>query len=265
MKLQQVSIILVLIGITALINAMVTQQLYDASFVTGWILVTLGISIGLIIVMHRYHETTNPSTLSRYHNTHLIIGWVMLYVYFLHTAFKYPNGLLEQIIAALFLIICISGICGLIISHFNKQTPSDLDNHPSPEKLPSYRKTLSKEAENIIIRLTETCGDTLFSEFYDTHLYRYFYTVPRFPINVFGHQKKPKRLLKEIQQLTKLMPQYHNDLSELRELINNKCTVEYHSAWHGIFSTWFYIHKYTSMLLIVFILVHIILVHIFTG
>lgn len=262
---QFVTIILIIALITLSVK-LYALQLRDVSFLTGWILVILGSTISLLFIGRRYHDSPGPSAQRFYHVSHLILGWVMLYAFLLHIEFKLPAGLLEWMLAFMFMIICVSGIVGLIIHFFSRRsTAVHTDSQISSDKLPSYRKELRVEAENIVISSTESNGSKQLAEFYSDNLHDYFNSIPGLLTTLFGQRRTFENLLKKIQQRSKLLPEDQHRLDELRELIHKKSAVEHQHAWHTFFSSWLAIHKYITYSLVVFIVLHIILVYVFVS
>ena len=178
----------------------------------------------------------------------------------MHINFQLPTGLLEWIVTVLFMIICVTGISGLLIERAHRRVGAVVEN-----TMPIFRKQCFDQAHEIVLAATQHQGDTQFADFYSEHVEDYFKTVRPWTKTVFGRQRSLAKLLKLIQQHSKTLSEHQHSLDQLRELIHKKSAVEYQHALQSFFSSWLLVHKYTTYALMVFVLLHIILVHVFTG
>jgi len=262
--LKQFAIIIALIALVLLGCELWTLQLRDLSFLTGWILVAIGSIIALLLIIR--HHGSSPTLKHFYHSAHLVLGWTMLYVFLLHIEFQMPGGLIERIMATLFIIICLSGVCSILFHYLNsRQSLSNTLNTVPQNEIPLHRRRIAQEVATIVVNATEIKGDTQLADFYQHHLQPYFSAIPPKLATLFGQQKQHKILLQKLQKQTNLLPSYQNSLDEIRNLILKKSTLDYQSARDSFQSSWYLLHKYITYSILGFVALHILLVYVFSG
>lgn len=263
---KQIIIIVLLMALIVLGCELWTLQLRDVSFLTGWLLIILAGVIALLIVAHRYHHNVSSFMQKLYRTSHLVLGWVMLFVFLLHVEFKLPRGTLEWCMTGLFVLMCAAGIGELIYYYVNRRNSTwQTRDQLSPYQLRFYRKKLRDDAENVVILATESRGDAVLADYYTQYIQLYFNSVPKLFAVLLSQKTMLAKMMRSIQGEIKKAPEYRNSLNELRELIRKKSSIEYQYAWHSFFSSLLVIHRYLSYSLVGLIMLHIALVYVFTG
>lgn len=248
-------IIVLLVALFALGAEVYALQLRDVSFFTGWSLISFAAIMALGLIMQHARSSSSPSGRQFYRNLHLVLGWVMLCLFFLHIDFQIPTGLLEWIIAIMFSLICVSGIFGTMVE-------KRLSRQEGAQNMPQFRQTCLVEAQQIALKSAEQTGDDQLAQFYQNTIEPYFKHVPSLS---FSRQKQKRQILKVIQEQKQLSDEHRQSLTQLRALIQKKFKVEEQYATSSTISKWLIVHKSTTYALIVLVLLHIVLVHTFTG
>lgn len=247
--------IVLLVALFALGAEVYALQLRDVSFFTGWSLISLGAIIALALIMQHTRGSSSSTGQQFYRSMHLVLGWVMLCLFFLHIDFQLPTGLLDCTIATMFSFICVSGIFGALIEkRLNRQR--DVQN------MPQFRQACLVEAQQIALKSAELTGNSQLAEFHQSTIKPYFQHIP---LMGFARQRQLRQMLKAIQEQSQLLIDHRQSMTELRELIQKKFKVEDQHALNSRLSKWWVVHRFTTYALIVLVLLHIVLVHTFTG
>jgi len=243
-----------------------SMQLRDVSHLTGWLMVIVAVSVSLFLMLRSYAKTISPEVRRFYYNVHLVLGYLMLVIFAVHVGFNIPNGSLEWVISGLFLTMVLSGIMGVVVQGLLHRYPVGSAHQTlSPDQLPVYRAQLREDAEKIIYTATEEQGDTRLAEYYSDNI-RYYFNEWVPPIRtLYRHRKEVATLLGSVRFQGKECPQYQQSYAKFRELIQEKSRVEFEFAWDSVLFSWRIIHKVVAFSLVIFVILHIVLVLVFSG
>jgi len=239
-----------------LINYVMTVRLRAAATVSG--LVLLGLVLGLTLFNARKKLPFLPLLrASTWTQIHIYAGFLSVFLFGLHTAWRTPSGTFEVILAILFLAVAGSGFVGLAVS---RTIPSRLTIHGENllfERIPAMRVAVRREAEELVVRSVTANNSSTIADFYEAKLRSYF-VRPRF---IFSHLVGSRRPLLKLISEVDAMDRYLNAeekevMAQLAELIRTKENLDFQSCGQALLKGWLFVHIPLTYSLIVFAIVH---------
>ena len=197
---------------------------------------------------------------------HIYVGLLSILLFVCHTGIRLPNGPLETVMAALYACVAITGIIGLMLSRIIPSRLAVRGPEVLYERIPSFRRQLREQAKQLAVDSVQETNLTTLSDFYAKRLADYF----RGPRDYWRHLFQSSRPRHEIVSSLHSLDRYLNDqerriADKLEELIENKDTLDYHHAMQGTLKGWLFVHIPLTYVLLLFVAVHVWLVHAFFG
>lgn len=240
-------------------------RLWQPAFLTGWIL--FGGMLLLTLLNVRKKLPFLPVVPVRFWlQFHLYVGWFVLGVFLIHVDFQIPNGALELTIAILFAIVAVSGIIGIFISRSFAMRLTRRGEEVIYERIPIFTHQLREAADDLATNSVEKTGSTTIAEFYMNNLQTWF----RGPRDFIEHLFELNGRIFQIERSFADLSRYLNDdekeqLDELHALVRKKYDLDYSYTLQHTLKYWLFIHIPVTYALLIFSVVHIVLVHAFTG
>ncbi len=239
--------------------------LWEPAFVTGWIL--LGGMLILALLNTRKKLPFLPlAKVRNWVKLHVYLGWFVVGVFLIHIDFDIPNGWIETTMAVLFVVVALSGVIGAFLS---KSLPPRLTRRGEEvifERIPVFITQLREAADDLAVYSVEQTSSTSIADFYTEQLREWFMR----PRDYFEHLMELGGRRFALKQDFDSMERYLNDtekevLGELRALAEKKSDLDYHHALQMTLKGWLFIHIPATYALLALAVVHVILVHAFTG
>ncbi|MGJ8654324.1 MAG: hypothetical protein ACSHX8_13780 [Opitutaceae bacterium] len=183
---------------------------------------------------------------------HIYTGLFSLIVFAFHTQLAWPRGTIEIALAAIFLIVCLSGFIGLFISRWLPKRMQTTGPAITYEKIPQLKRALIQEIESDIAEAERETKSSTLSDFYLKKLRPFFDSAPGL-LYPFASHSKFRSLQNETENLTRYLDDteraYHkNILSSLEQ----KHRLDYMQSANRLLRVWLFIHiPFTFSLLIV--------------
>ena len=114
-RFRSISIVLLAILLIWTGHQAVRVALYQEQFLTGWILA----AVILVLVFYNIRKKISVlpiGSASTWLQMHIYLGLVSIFLFFLHTGWRFPSGWLESLLAFLFLGVSLSGVVGLYLN-----------------------------------------------------------------------------------------------------------------------------------------------------
>ena len=108
-RFRSISIVLLAILLIWTGHQAVRVALYQEQFLTGWILA----AVILVLVFYNIRKKISVlpiGSASTWLQMHIYLGLVSIFLFFLHTGWRFPSGWLESLLAFLFLGVSLSGV-----------------------------------------------------------------------------------------------------------------------------------------------------------
>lgn len=247
------------------ISETLAVRLWEPAFATGWILLAGMLILTLLNV--RKKAPFLPVVPVRYWlQFHIYIGWLTVGVFLIHIDFSVPNGALELTIAILFAVVALSGILGIVISRSFAKRLTRRGEELIYERIPMFRHQLREAADDLAAFSVEKTGSTSIAEFYMDRLQVWFRGPRDFIEHLFELNGRIFQLERDFDDVSR----YLNDdemeqLAELRALVRKKYDLDYSYTLQRTLKYWLFVHIPVTYALLVFAVVHVVLVHAFTG
>ncbi len=244
--------------------AALSLSLGDTAFVSGWMLLVMVLFLTIYNVRKKltYPPLVKSST---WLQVHVYVGLLSIVMFGLHIGLRIPNGVIEMTLAALYTGAAVSGVLGLALSRIIPGRLTGGGNEVLFERIPRYRRELQQRAEALVLQSVGR-GHVTLSDFYTRRLAAYFGG----PANAWGQLVFPARRVRRLQEELNTLGRYLDDqdrevLRELGELVAAKSDLDAHRAQQGVLKLWLFVHIPLTYTMLVFIAVHVVLVHAFAG
>ncbi len=240
-----------------------SHRLPNYAYLTGWVL--FGVMVLLTVYNARKKLPFLPLGKSEtWLQIHIYAGFFTVVLFAIHLNFHPPHGWFDATLAALFLIVSVSGVVGLFVTRVLPRRLLTRGGEVIYEKIPALRHALQSEAE--ALALGEKTLSPAIAEFYARRLAAFF-AGPR---NFWQHLFESRRALNDLVAALDDLRRFLNDservtLEKLTQLVRQKDGLDYHRALQSALKLWLFIHIPFTYSLMIFSLLHIVLVFAFSG
>ena len=235
----------------------------DPAILSGW--VTFAVMFFLMAFNARKRISMAPVVSARsWLVLHVVMGSALLPLFWLHTGRLWPSGVTEQIMAALYYLVSLSGIWGYFLSRIMPARLRNLDREVIFERIPQQLYEIRQVVQEKIRLAVESSGrDTLLRDYQES--LSWFFARPRFFMSHLTGSRRPAAWVSR--QNSALRPFLDDDeaqqFSQVLALMDEKNTVDAHFAMQWILKFWLFIHLPLAAALSVFVVWHVLLVHIY--
>lgn len=230
--------------------------LRPAEIYTGFVL--LGLVVALAFFNGRKKLPFLPLLkASSWLQFHIYAGWLSIFVFLLHTNFRLPSGMLETILAVLFVIVALSGVAGLVITRL---LPPAITRSGEPlvyERIARYQHALRCEVEDIVEAAERQSGSTAMGNFYADTLAPYFQTRSSVLLLAGNPSRHARRILGRMDEYCRYLDQdLVGSMERLRECVERKRNLDFQNAAQRLLKLWLFVHIPFTYSLIIVALVH---------
>ena len=251
--------------LTIWISVLCHRNHTDIRHFSGWLMFALIVFLAAFNLRQRlsFLPVLRAST---WLQLHIYLGLFCGLIFVIHIGAAVPNGPLEITLALLFLIVFVSGIVGLALS---RSLPNRLTNQGEEiifERIPIYRRQLRDKAEELVLSSLTSSQSKMLAEFYSEELALFFVA----PAYLLHHLFMAQRPLNQILEKIDNQKRYCNDsecelIEQLRELVVKTYELDRSQYLQGILKVWLFIHIPATFALFAFIVLHVILIHVYVG
>lgn len=240
-------------------------SLHKVDYLTGWAL------FAVILFLAAYNGRKKLPFLplgnsETWLQMHIYIGYLAFVIFLVHGNYRWPRGWFEISLAAVFGVVMLSGVGGLILS---RQIPRRLATRGGEvfyERIPAYRRVILEQAEKLALESTKQTEATTLLEFYTNNLREVFASRGRVLPHLLEDQSRLQRVLSRVEDLKRFTNETENRLLEqFAELLREKDRLDYHAALQGLLKGWLFVHIPFTASLLLFTLAHIVLVFAFSS
>lgn len=249
--------------VTAGVLFVYSASLHNTAFLSGWIL--LGLMLFLAVYNLRKKLTYPPlRSSSAWLRSHLVVGFLSIVLFLLHTGLRFPDGPLEGALAALYVGLAASGILGLFLSRTVPPRLAVREEEVLFERIPRFRRELREQAEQLVVSCAEEFHTPTLADFYKDRLADFFAGPRNFWRHVYQSGRPLHRLMTDLGSLDRYFnDQEHRIAGDLAELIKAKDNLDYHHAMQGLLKGWLFVHIPLTYALLLLVAVHAWLAHAF--
>lgn len=238
-------------------------QLGRPATISGWAL--LACVLFLAGYNRRKKKPHAPGSSRHWFLLHLIIGWFSLFLFCCHIGFRIPNGPLEQMLALVFVGICLSGVIGWRISRSFPKRLRERNVEVPFEAIPDMRVALLQEADACALD-SIAHGSRAVLEQYDRYLRPFLLHKVSTWDQIFGRtHDRDTRLKQALQTSLGMSAPLQEQMGTLIRMIETKDTLDFHQAHQGLIKRWLFVHIPLSFLLLLLIFVHVVCIYAFGG
>lgn len=195
---------------------------------------------------------------------HVVGGTLAIALFWLHTDSLWPGAGYERWLAALFYLVSLTGIIGLVLQQFVPPRLTRTGHEVIFERIPNEISRLKREAEAVVLACTQETGHDTLARFYVESL-QWFFFQPRFRL---GHIAGTQMTEFWLDQRFATVRRYLNGvetrhLSALEDLARRKTAVDAQYVGQSLLHGWLSIHLPLAIALITLTLWHLLLAHVY--
>ncbi len=197
---------------------------------------------------------------------HIVVGVIAMILLGVHIRFRWPNGFLESLLFAVFMLTCLSGLIGLYLSITIPARLSKLRDEVIYERIPAYRAQVQEKAHAVVVDLLSQFPADTVADYYVSRLSEYFVSRR----NLFYYLRPTSRLRNRIQGELSGLRRYCSDeelqaCQQLGRLIDQRDDLDFHDSQQGVLKMWLFIHIGLTYVLLTLSCLHVVLVSAFQG
>jgi hypothetical protein len=197
---------------------------------------------------------------------HLYAGVFTGVLFLLHVRQRVPSGWFEGVLTALYVIVMVSGVLGIVISRAWPKRLTARGGEVPLERIPIVRKQLREQAEALALQSVATAKSAIIAEFYTRRLHDFF-SQPR---NFWAHLAEVRlplnQLLTELSDLDRFLNDAEREVTrQLTALVRQKDGLDYQRALQLSLRLWLFVHIPVTYSLMLWSLAHIVLVYGFSA
>jgi len=234
-----------------------------AEVTTGYVLFCLMIFLGLFNSRKKL-SMVPLGRAAHWLVLHVVVGIFVLLAFWLHTRSFWPQGAYEQVLAGLFYIVSLSGICGFVLQKIYPPRLTRIGYEVIYERIPGELADLRAEAEQAVFDATESSGDDTLARYYIENL-QWFFARPRFLLShLFGNDNPRHWLRQQFEVVGRYLSGSEEEfLDRLADLAEKKVKIDNHYAVQSLLKRWLLLHLPLSVGLILLSIWHLIIVNIY--
>jgi hypothetical protein len=236
--------------------AVLHTALRPAAILTGLLLYAL--VVGLALFNGRKKLPFLPlARASTWLQIHIYAGWLCVLLYFLHTGLRWPNGVIEQVLAAVFMLVALSGIAGLALSRWLPGTLTRSGEALTFERIPEIREEIRRRVEALIAVADRESESSTLGEFYLNHLLAYINGRPGLLSPLAGRPRAYWRTVRTLASLERYFNASERAVAaELGEWIEAKRNLDTQLAGQRLLKLWLFVHIPATCALLLLGLAH---------
>lgn len=257
-----------LLGVVMLATIFVATRQIDwriihPPFLTGYCLAVLLLSM-LLLSLRKQLPGMPLGLASTWLHLHVVVGVVLLPCFWLHIGRIWPNGLFEQVIAAIFYLVVLSGVVGRLMQKIIPANLTTAGGEVTRERIPREIIRLRLDVEQLLVGCTEETGKRSLAIAYEQTLAWYF-RRPRFILaHIMGASTARHWFDNHVAGLIRSLDETERGyLDQICKLADGKHALDLHYALQMLLRSWLFIHAPLAFAFFVFVAWHVALVHVY--
>lgn len=236
----------------------------DPSIVTGYTLAALFVILALFNT--RKKLSMIPLWRAAYWTAaHVVIGTLSIALFFLHTGGKiWPTGAYEQVLTILIYLLILSGILGHWMQRLIPRRLTENGLEIIWERIPNEIAAIREQVEELVVEAADKSASDSLARSY-TETLAWFFRRPRFlASHFFGFQSGAAYIRREITAIGRYLDDEERVyLKQISELAQHKNRVDFAYSINGLAKIWLLFHVPLAVGVLVLMVWHIILVHVY--
>ncbi len=251
----------------ALLMAVVYWQnvnLINSNFTTGYVLLGCVVFLASFNLRKKFPMLPFMGSAAFWMQLHIYVGLSTFAIFGLHIAWRIPNGWFESFLALLYVLVALSGVYGLWMTRILPRRLTAIPEEIVFERIPWLRLDLARQARELVLTACESTD--VLARFYASRLSQYLEQPRNFVYLVQPNGRLRRQMIAEIDELDRFLAEDQRPASRgLAELVKRKDDLDYHSAVQGRLKVWLFVHIGLTYSLLVVAIMHVVLVHAFSG
>ena len=257
-------ITLVVLAILAVIVYAQNQSLVHSSFTTGYLLMGCVVFLAAFNLRKKLTFLPQLGSAAFWMQLHIYVGLATFAIFGFHIAWHIPNGMFESFLAFLYLAVALSGVYGLYVTRVYPKRLTGLSDEAIFERIPFFQQRLASEARSLVLQASES-SDVL-GKFYANRLSHFFERPRNLAYLIKPTGRKRRQLISEIEDLDRFLGEHQRSVSrQLSAMVRQRDDLDYHYALQGRLKVWMFAHIGMTYSLLLVAVLHMILVHAFSG
>lgn len=234
-------------------------------FIYGWLLFLL------IVVLSLYNARKKLpflplGTSEGWLQFHIYAGLLTVILFAFHVSFRLPTGWFDSILFALYALVTLSGIFGLLITRMIPKRLTSRGGEVLYELIPAVRRSLREQAEALVLKSIPEAQSTTLADFYVRHLKNFFDHAQNFWLHMFEVRSPLNSLINRINDTNRFLDEKERVTADkLADLVRQKDGLDYQRALQITLKTWLFIHIPFTYSLLIFSIIHVVIVYAFSG
>ncbi|QDT00631.1 hypothetical protein [Adhaeretor mobilis] len=254
-----------LVALVALWVRFVESSLGRSAYHTGWLLLAMLVALASYSLRKRLPVLPLGRS-AIWLQAHLYIAFASVGIFLLHIQFRWPNGILESILACVFAATIISGLVGLYWTRTIPKKLAKVGEEVLYEEIPRLRVILRDRAQNMVLATVRTSGEATLGEYYEQRLRSYFARPRGWRYRLRPSSDVRKALMADLTEATRYFSDTERKSAEqLFSLVRRRDDLDYHDALQWRLKTWLFVHVALTYPLLLLALAHGWLAHLFAG
>ncbi|MEM0925994.1 MAG: hypothetical protein AAGJ83_08150 [Planctomycetota bacterium] len=249
----------------ALVFQQMTDRLAHPGIASGSTL--FGCLILLVLIGLRRRISFLPlGSMSHWTQVHIHVGIFAAAVYLHHVPNVVGDGWFESALSVLFLFVAASGFYGLYVSRTVPRRLTAVGQEHRYDRIRWTREQIKRAAYELISRNTGPVAGPVLTQFYQSSLAPFFGKEPSLSYLVIPTGNHRRQILAELKELDRYFEEdTRRTAGQLAALVRKRFDLDYQHALQLRLRTWVLFHSVTSVALVVFSIVHVLIVFRFLG
>lgn len=234
-------------------------------FLSGWVLA------GLVLFLAAYNlrKKVPVPPLGRsaaWLQLHVYAGLLSGVLFVVHVGYRVPNGGLETVLAALYLLVFFSGVGGLVLSRVLARRLTSEGQEVLFERIPAIVRRIREEVQSLVLACISETETSMIPEFYQSRL-QPFFSRPRFLLHHLFRSVRPyQALLLEIRSQDRYLNDRERDvMQQIEDRFRLKNSLDYQYTLQSTLKYWLFVHVPLTYALLIFAAAHVVLVYSYFG
>lgn len=262
---RNIVLFLTLTAVLLVIEAAASAALFRTAIPSGWLLALV------IVVLTLYNARKKLPFLqlgssATWLQIHVYLGLLSAIIFCVHLRWRTPNGILESILAAFYLAVFFSGVFGFVVSRIFARRLGVRGGEVLFGRITPMMHYTRARVERLVVQCMQDTESTAVPEFYAQQLKPYFHGPRHFWRHLILSGRPLQRLLADLRSQERYLNETEiGTMRQIADYVRQKDDLDYHHAHQVTLKYWLFAHVPLTYALIVFVVIHVVLVHAFTG
>ena len=263
-RLRNSLLTVVAIAALAVVVMWMDRSLLHSSFFTGYVLIGSLFLLAAFGMRKRIPMIAGIGSAAFWMQMHIYVGLGSFAVFAMHVSFRVPDGMLESMLALLYMIVFFSGLYGVWATRTIPSKLTSVGDEVIFEQIPTFKRRLAREAQTIVM---QSCKRSpVLARFYANRLSHFFERRRGLAYLLVPSGRMRRQLISEIDELDRFLASEDRSISrQLATMVRRKDDLDYHTAMQGRLKVWLFVHIAFTYSLLIFSVVHGLLAHSFGG